>query len=94
MSKHTPGPWFMSPTHMGKAWDIGAEDGSNIALVHSEAEQGSWESVNNAILICAAPDLLEALRDLYDAVRSFDSNDFYFDLRAASSAIAKAEGRS
>ncbi len=64
MSKHTLGPWHLSPTCLGAAFDIGAEDGSNVALVSGPQRNGAEEFHANALLIAAAPDMLKALKTL------------------------------
>lgn len=87
MLRHTPGPWHMSFTHLGKALDVGAANGDNICLVYSKLEGGSWQFVSNAALICAAPELLAALKGV---LRVADRKTDEFD--AARAAIAKAEG--
>ncbi|MHB0785594.1 hypothetical protein [Bradyrhizobium sp. 5.13L] len=60
--KHTPGPWHASPTHNGRAFDIGAANGANIALVSGPDENGAEEFEANARLIAAAPKMLAALQ--------------------------------
>ena len=62
MTGPTPGPWHKSKTHLGKAYDIGADNGANVALVYGPAEGGPGEFETNADLFIAAPDLLEALK--------------------------------
>ena len=61
-SKHTPGPWFYDPErhphHYG--CNVGAESGENIATVHP-GENGAAETIANARLIAASPELLVAL---------------------------------
>ena len=54
MSKHTPGPW-----HIGSNMILKVINGSYFSI----AEVNDWEdeTVPNARLIAAAPDLLEAL---------------------------------
>lgn len=77
MSKHTPGPWHY------------AESSTTVnfarAAVHDPEDA-------NAHLIAAAPDLLEALKALLDAVVRRDHKDKA--LRTARAAIAKAKGQS
>ena len=50
MTQHTPGPW-----HVVYRYEVEAEDGSGIG----KANRG-----DDALLFAAAPDLLEALREL------------------------------
>lgn len=70
MKVHTPGPWHHGNciTMVQQTIDIGADDGSNVALVltgDNVASQGTaWA---NARLIAAAPELLAALRNIVDA---------------------------
>ncbi len=66
MNGHTPGPW-----HAGRVYpdrpnspgcDIGANDGSNIAIViHDKLDRDVNETTANARLIASAPDLLDVL---------------------------------
>ena len=72
MSGHTPGPWHVSSTHKGQAFDIGALDNSNVGIVYAtESDVGSKQTGEaNARLIAAAPDLLKAATDLLAIVTS------------------------
>lgn len=59
-SKHTPGPWFYSQESIDHDWYIVTINGGLIvANVNSH-----WRQVANARLIAAAPDLLEALKEI------------------------------
>lgn len=64
--KHTPGPWTrggvkeLSPT--GRCREIVAEDG-RIGLVYGTTDE---DCQANSFLIAAAPELLDALRELHD----------------------------
>lgn len=94
MSKHTPGVWHWMYTHLGKAIDIGAPDGSNVALIHGPEENGPEEFEANARLIAAAPDLLESLVLMRtEMVRSETQASFDRAMAAADAAIAKATGQ-
>lgn len=64
-AKHTPGSWHWKATHLG-AFDIGAADGSNVALVSSPGENGADEYEANARLIAAAPELLQVCEWVQD----------------------------
>lgn len=57
----TPGPWHYSPTHYGKAFDIGAADGDNVALIYGPEENGSDWFRANARLIAASPTMAALL---------------------------------
>lgn len=67
MTRHTPGPWHKSATHLGKAYDVGAANGANVALVPGPEENGGDEFEKNATWIAAIPDLSAALyeRDMF-----------------------------
>lgn len=79
-TKHTPGPWILTPREGSDTTDIvsSCEHGWEIATVigginDSFTEAGSAESIANAKLIAAAPDMYEAiqcalnLKDLWSA---------------------------
>ena len=53
MSKHTPGPW-----HCHEKVGVYAKDGKLVAAIHTPISDRS----HDAILIAAAPDLLEACK--------------------------------
>lgn len=112
MSKHTPGPWFygiayeaergpipfdrQSPGYSDNAGIIGA-DGTTVVGCD---EYHVFNSPEDARLIAAAPDLLEALTDLrrrfHAACLAGGSDEWAADASCAKAdaAIAKAEGRS
>ncbi len=116
MSKvaHTPGPWHRD-RESGVRCDVRSESGRKIALCWglstSRAAQANSASYRaecdaNARLIAAAPELLEALRQLEMAVLhngDWDDGCFYHNgtsapelqrpLDDARAAIAKVEGR-
>jgi hypothetical protein len=80
MSKHTPGPWEFSHT-----WVQTVDKKTPIANFNFYA---STEA--NARLIAAAPELLEALRNIISDIEPTDPNDrLWVGARAA---IAKATG--
>lgn len=77
---HTPGPWFLD--HYGGV----TANGEDVA--HVVGAYGCVENEANARLIAAAPDLLAALRGLFDnSTRADWPTDLY---QAAEAAIAKA----
>lgn len=86
MSKHTPRPWVL---------DAGIS--SNVVLIDSKATNGAVGEIvdcrnrADAILIAAAPDLLEALTLLVAGIENSVS-DTYIPLVKARAAIAKATG--
>ena len=72
MSKHTPGPWY------AKEWSAKDDDGAplcggwniidrmEVRIPLSDMEGDIDEAEANALLIAAAPDLLEALQSILD----------------------------
>jgi hypothetical protein len=94
-TQHTPGPWFKN-----RGFLIGS-DGSDVVAADLGlglgADNGDGIRKANARLIIAAPDLLEALQDLFDAdMEHFlmgDGKDDQIEAIAkARAAIAKATG--
>jgi hypothetical protein len=74
--------------------DIGAEDGSNVALVHFDPlDTPKEKTIAYARLFCAAHDLLESLKD---AANQLEASGLCFDhptIVRYRAAIAKAEGK-
>jgi len=71
MSKHTPGPWWLSPARNALGVVLGGptrpmhHGGTTVGQIASACSQEwmkSGELEANAALIAAAPDLLEALK--------------------------------
>lgn len=93
MSKHTPGPWRVeiddSPD-AAWAWQWPTIVSDEYEVVGTEGIYGDLETdMANARLIAAAPDLLEALKEVFadhDAANRLSWND------RAAAAIAKATG--
>lgn len=108
MSAHTPGPWFAADLRTNGAdpskdgCDIGAGNGSNIAIVlHQSGDREARETIANALLIANAPDMLEAVGEALDRIpcdcseRRRERGDhmshcWLFDLEAA---YGRATGR-
>jgi len=80
MSKHTPGPWLAQGRYIGVK-------GHMSYIGECSDQNGNWTNepmaVANAHLIAAAPELLEALKDMGARYGLTD---------LARAAIAKAEG--
>lgn len=108
MTKHTPGPWYISET--GPRYSINAGTGGDstrhIAMVSSyeKFEEDKEENIANSKLMAAAPDLLEALETIllridgrYDSellVKQGYLGNTLDDIQAyARQAIAKAKGQ-
>lgn len=108
MSKHTKGPWIVDDRHVhpenGLVYSQGHIEDDVIVCVDTDARVGGLLSETdkaNLRLISAAPDLLEACKDLmrHYAAGVTPSTDLSGNsqtdaiLRYARAAIAKAEGR-
>jgi hypothetical protein len=64
-NKFTPGPWRVNSFAIDDYWYvIHAADGSKICSVEQWKKEAAIESEANALLISAAPDMLEALEML------------------------------
>ena len=91
---HTPGPWCVE--HLPDDGPSIHTDEAGIARRIAGVDMGGWrktsrkEAEANARLIAAAPELLEALRDLL-SLHPGTENKW---TQQAQAAIAKAEGRS
>lgn len=93
MSGHAPGPW--------KAWQRDADKGSNYWLIRTANEKTGLDDTirgycgeSNARLIAAAPELLEALKNILSLYESDDGCRDLPEYKSGQSAIAKAEGKS
>ena len=95
MSKHTPGPWILNPTTLHQAVkSIGTETvgPKRICTVGTMSGRKSID-MYNALLIAAAPELLEALNTLVQYVVDGAKGDHLEGaVRTAERAIAKATG--
>ena len=87
MSKHTPGPW-MAFGHL-----VGAGKDSRIAVCVAPLV-GPDASNANARLIAAAPELLDALRELVNAASEHPNGGWFVGVRAdhARALLAKIDG--
>ncbi|RSZ60011.1 hypothetical protein HF313_14955 [Massilia atriviolacea] len=103
MSAHTPGPWVLEPNARGGinircSWGVIGCAFSGVSFAPGEPNQ-VIEQRANAHLIAAAPDLLEALRELAnDIAERFDMESSSTNpgmknaVAEARAAIAKATG--
>ena len=106
MSKHTPAPWFVRTLERnGEILNcfVAAKDVNGFAydaeiMGDDEYHDGIERKLADARLIAAAPDLLEALKNLCDQLPSNPIPlSTYFakdELLAARAALAKAQGES
>ena len=90
MSQHTPGPWNYSGTADGLVWTITLKRGRQSRKIEVEGFTNE-EAHGNALLIAAAPDLYQALRDAVAALGGIRSDNVPESVQKA---LAKAEGRS
>jgi len=93
MSKHTPGPWGISDK---AAFEIRRCDENGIARLDLIADVACLNTrtpwANNARLIAAAPDLLDALRRVMRHIPADAGGcSLADDLHRARAAIARAE---
>lgn len=99
--KHTPGPWNVEgPDWYGDFNIVPSHEALAIGAVVRNGMRDQGETEANARLISAAPDLLEALRELFATVKG-ECPRLLDEDRGANphlyssivDAIAKAEGR-
>lgn len=91
MSKHTPGPWTVT-----EHWDGTSIQAGQFHVTHTiqscgfhEPEMDKAVTQANALLIAAAPDMLETLKRLREMCADFGANTA---CEVASAAIDKATG--
>jgi hypothetical protein len=91
MTTHTPGPWAIGPTIAGGCDILAGRIGERVVV--ARAADNSLlpidECAANARLIVAAPELLEALEGLLNALHSHTTHPA---IKSARAAIAKAKG--
>jgi hypothetical protein len=106
--KHTQGPWYLKEYnnrfHVLRAWDekvkpgdcatFGSSYGAHIASVKYNSGVPTREQAEaNARLIAAAPDMLEALKNIVSVCNSWSDNHAVSKSRdIAEQAIKEAEG--
>ena len=90
--KHTPGPWTANP-HNDLISD---KDGNILAYLRctkTTSVGNGWLPMEaNARLVAAAPELFEALEELYNAYLVMEQPRLYKALAEAKKLIAKIEG--
>lgn len=97
MSKHTPGPWRVYvPESVGATFGVDSVDGNAVVWFGPTSDDGI-RRIEDARLIAAAPDLLEALILLeHEMVESGNAGSKDFGWKPAiektRAAIAKATG--
>ena len=94
-AKHTPGPWTVYDPEMPDTeatYGIDGPQGQPVVYFGLTKNDGI-NLLENARLIAAAPDLLEALRSLHAAMACYDGTpEETLALDVARAAIAKAIG--
>jgi hypothetical protein len=88
MSGHTKGPWRVS-----KKPDIYFIHGAGCLFIADLVNNNSPEQEANANLVAAAPDLLEALKAIYQDAIARSTEVPSPIVEAVCAAIAKAEGK-
>lgn len=95
--KHAAGPWVLGESSGGRHFRaVNAREHSELATVVWVMENDDMEGAQspeceaNARLICAAPDLLEAIEELLAATQHLDPCQATVD--KARAAIAKTKG--
>lgn len=94
-AQHTPGPWRVLRPSSGidHNWHVTDETDTFVAHVFGFSHSVDEQSRVNAILISAAPDLLEALQSLVDMDVSYQRGPRVEEaVNKARYAIAKATG--
>lgn len=86
--KHTPGPWKYTVSKIHHRHQISDSNGGQICLMWN---RGKDITESNAHLIAAAPEMLEALIDVY---RLYIDRDICCDNEFIKSIIEKATGLS
>ena len=95
MSEHTPGPWEV--VELVDGYDIRSPE-SRCRIATASDPEAVWGAVGreeDACLIAAAPELLEALEELFHLIDSAHDGERVFTFkmqRKAKAAIAKAKG--
>jgi hypothetical protein len=93
MTKHTPAPWVLkAPTARNNCFQILPKDGNiTIAEVYCAGRTVDNQDAN-AALIAAAPELLKALKAVFDAVEKHGKVDNVVMCKV-DAAIEKAGGK-
>lgn len=93
-SKHTQGPWlcYADTPSTDPNWHIVTNDTRIRVVANVHIEPGNVSDKHNALLITAAPELLEALQSAVAAMEGLGHPDGWGALAKAQAAIARATG--
>jgi hypothetical protein len=96
MGKHTQGPWNLKPDGEANFFTIADSKQNWLMRIQHNGEQSLQEQTTNANLIAAAPELLEALKEVISIVKIHSEgtkNNFaWAELDYANEIIKKAVG--
>ena len=84
-TKHTPGPWCTGTIAYGSRCDV--------YQLHTFTQITHCQEPADALLCAAAPELLEALRDMIELCESYRAGHNSAIADRARAAIAKATGK-
>ena len=96
MSKHTPGPWMIGSSDLKVSMlsvhcrDTKRKHSTICRMVSTKHGMDIFEGEANARLIAAAPELLEALKNLVLCSERWEDTHTALVMEAARAAIAKA----
>ena len=99
-AKHTPGPWswsdkFLTSDSAQHTWSLLGANGYGILSCDGDSNSPQYLGESgkaDALLIAAAPELLEALKLVRDYIVTMKGNGHEYQA-AVDAAIAKAEGK-
>jgi hypothetical protein len=96
-ARPTPGPWKLAQESIDPEWHIISAAAGRRLIANVHIESGNAMEVANARLLIAAPELLAACREAYNAAMYLFSNEggsaWSGLAKQLHDAIAKAEGR-
>jgi hypothetical protein len=89
---HTPGPWTVNDADNVSSWSVQASGRKRICAArwYPYTQEAKAEALDNARLIAAAPELLEACKAVLNSTNILDADKIYSIVKAA---VARAEGK-
>lgn len=91
--KHTPYPWHVGTTLPNGEQLVSAENGLLVAVIATGKEIEKEETLANANLIAAAPELLKILSEIIHSPIAMDLGYYGIDAKKANAIINKATGK-